>query len=122
MRETKFRTWDKVRHSFSYFTLQKLAKSEFDPTDWIDEAEWQEFTGLKDKNGKEIFEGDMIKTRCRETQEKEKIGKVEWLENMAGFEFNCNSSVMSSECMSYSQHIFEVIGNIYENPELLKSN
>ena len=68
-----------------------------------------QFTGLKDKDGKEIYEGDYIKVDTGVTR------RVEWREEFAGF-----MPFVIPEFASYAGSL-EVIGNIYENPELLKS-
>lgn len=76
-----------------------------------------QFTGLKDKNGKEIYEGDIC--NCREY---ECFGKVEWNNEEAGFYF----CVVMEGGGFEEEHLYdyvdelEVIGNIYENPELLE--
>ena len=69
-----------------------------------------QFTGLLDKNGKEIYEGDVIKTN-----EAGWIAKVVY--NRDGFFCIDNKGGFSTEC---DWEELEVIGNIYENPELLK--
>lgn len=67
-----------------------------------------QYTGLKDKNEKEIYEGDIIKTRNG-------IGVVIWLSEFDGYD------ITGWVCGFRNQNIpSEVIGNIYENPELIK--
>lgn len=67
-----------------------------------------QYTGLKDKNGKKIFEGDIVKSKYGVFK-----SKVEWNDSFCGFFPFCNNEtgIFADEC--------EVIGNIYENKELL---
>lgn len=65
-----------------------------------------QFTGLHDKNGKEVFEGDIFE-----------LGVVEWIDG--AFRFKNSNCYMVID--SHIAHNFEIIGNIFENTELLKT-
>jgi uncharacterized phage protein (TIGR01671 family) len=72
-----------------------------------------QFTGLKDRNGKGIYEGDIVEFYMGGTHDGER-NEVEFIEDSGYFfPFGCHDiSWEGSDCI--------VIGNIYENPELLK--
>lgn len=73
-----------------------------------------QYTGLKDRKGTDIFEGDIVNIIRADRN-----GKVEWRENDAAFEVvgDCLEASFLENLLGYD---VEVIGNIYENPELLK--
>jgi len=129
MREIKFRAWDIVDE-----VMREVLKIDFDlKVVWLlkyingekrayelefKDIELMQLTGLHDKNGKEIYEGDIVKLFIP-------VGKIyiciiSWDKFNTGF--MCNSIkndlflVASGELIRNG----EVIGNIYENPELLK--
>jgi uncharacterized phage protein (TIGR01671 family) len=77
-----------------------------------------QYTGLKDKNGVEVFLGDVVTVYCGVTDESNLIGEVV-------FEEYCYCICIKFDDKSYpcrmriDSYPLEVIGNIYENPELL---
>ena len=77
---------------------------------------WLQYTGLKDENGREIYESDIV--RCVNDH----VGAVEWEEHDCCF--NVDGYYNSSDdypTMAFGEgQPFEIIGNIHENPDLLK--
>lgn len=72
-------------------------------------------TGLKDKNGKLIFEGDIVDI----LPEVETTGIIKWSDDLARFVIVYEN--IQCDFDNYYGYELEVIGNIYENPELLES-
>ena len=116
MREIKFRAWD--------------GNQMLDPEDisqapeyrkWLGKFDYElmQYTGLKDKNGKEIYEGDIIDILLRFSDcESYEIALVEFIDGAFWFD----AKIFGYEDCNwhhYNDSDREVIGNIYENPELL---
>lgn len=82
----------------------------------IDELELMQSTGLKDKNGKEIFEGDIVDYKGRKAV-------IKWHGSYASFIYRfvdeLKERVSEWHPLFLAYYHFEVIGNIYENKELL---
>jgi len=105
-REIKFRAWNKPTKQMFYwgfftdiFDKGANDRRNFEPEHNI----WMQYTGLHDKNGKEIYRGDIVKYN---TPQREMISKIEFPKDWEWLSWNCSGT--------------EIIGNIMENPELLK--
>ncbi len=80
-----------------------------------------EYTGLTDRNGKRIFEGDILIYECDGEYDPDERYLVAWDNDEAAFRANYYNKGKYGhyECITPHQH-FEVIGNIHDNPELLE--
>ncbi|WP_269789102.1 YopX family protein [Streptococcus mitis] len=86
----------------------------------FDEIELMRSTGLQDKNGREIFEGDIL--ACKTDDEVINLN-IFWDEEHALFMFESkkyNEQEPLAELVEDNTYPFEIIGNIYENPDLLE--
>ncbi|NIQ92541.1 hypothetical protein GWN42_31275 [candidate division KSB1 bacterium] len=82
----------------------------------------EQYTGLEDKNGKEIYEGDIV-SWYNPYSKKTYIGYVKWDDEWAGFGLFLGSSKYCEESDWYKIiESVEIIGNIHENPELLEDD
>ena len=99
-REIKFRAWDKRFKKMDYASPMAILNIE------DNDHEIMQYTGLKDKNGKEIYEGDIVT---------DGVGKYKIIYDLklAGYQPYC---IFRDDPENYC----EIIGNSYENPELLE--
>lgn len=121
-REIKFRAWHSVAKSMSPVALNLLgiasqgaqaAEEKIDYRELLKNLIWLQFTGLKDKNGVEIYEGDIF-----QDEEDNSCEFVEWDSEFGGWSTQSWYSVGEFAQMAES---LEIIGNIYENAELLNN-
>lgn len=130
-RDVKFKGWDSVNEVMlpvesinfreGYVSLNEGDNS---LTDTLEMIELIQYTGLKDKNGKEVYEGDIIESPLWEAEPYEIVFKDYAFKArdirkkiMYGSDLFFDIDDLLSGCVGET---FEVIGNIYENPELLR--
>lgn len=146
-REIKFRAWNtEVNHMAKVVTVQEMLAYCPEGEDCDSNLEWynenliiMQYTGLKDKNGKEIYEGDVVEYWYELSRNQGKVTEQTFegvvvfkdvkIEN--GYEPDSRHIGFVLECKNEPQHggdtwytdlsasNLEIIGNIYENPELL---
>lgn len=129
MREIKFRAWSKLlnkmlSHEDLNKALKNLTKIEYIAGIFLplnSDNEIMQYTGLNDKNGNEIYEGDILKgTTKGNSDEILAITYVKWDRGQFDLFTEMTSDSWEDALFNYMQFFdVEVIGNIYENPELL---
>jgi uncharacterized phage protein (TIGR01671 family) len=132
-REIKFRAWSEYENKM--YNLIGITPTEciiYEESDkmnapkelfrtGIDTLKIMQFIGLKDLQGHEIYEGDFLQTYRDEKHElKGDMKIVEWSDNIANCGC-CSQIIASGFDLEHDTDMVEIIGNIYENPELLKN-
>ena len=133
MTPLRFRAWDKKRKQLgevSFLANQELDKVRY----WFEDIEYDGYiptiiimqsTGLKDKNGKEIFEGDILKLETKNRKD-HPLHIVEWLDTKCKFLTRRNGEEHTERKYTslpkpHDTGTWEIIGNIYENEDLIPS-
>lgn len=132
MREIKFRAWnveEKKMYAveaidWSESTIVtchlydgKQTRKLYPNKEYGDDIEFMQYTGRKDKNEKEIYEGDILETEG-------KLGVVRWDEVESRFRvyFASTGHSIAYNYPISSFHNYKLVGNIYENPELVEES
>lgn len=113
MEQLRFRAWDKIQKRFLYMNIRKgfMGIEYTGEKPFSDLQEWQQFTGLRDSKGVDIFEGDILTDKI----------VVKWRADLASFaldKYGWMHDHYFGEGVDAEK--IEIIGNIYEHPELLK--
>lgn len=131
MREIKFKVWDKIHEEWvelgeDYFISYAGEKLEVIQgnecwTEVLKDVDIVQYTGLKDVTGKEIYEGDIIPYHL----DKSKVGVVTYGQNLGhiGFYVDWKTGIHRDillKTLAYWASNSTVVGNIYENSELLE--
>jgi len=125
MREIKFRAWLKEHKSMKDvmeidIDNQTIFYYWFGDHDGhfenFNKIDLMQYTGLEDKNNKEIYEGDIVKLRANHG-----IGVVKYYDEWGAFVVEyVKSKPLAVLGMHYYKEDIEILGNIYENPELME--
>ena len=132
MREIKFRVWDKNRKTFLdfYWAVDKLGRTfsildKYVYDEFTDEIELMQYTGLKDMNGVEIYEGDVVNVSWP-------LSKLKGINHAIGYS-EVKDGHPVSEAIDWYEDVsrliqthdnggqITVVGNCFENPELLEA-
>jgi uncharacterized phage protein (TIGR01671 family) len=121
-REIKFRVWDKVDKEWKPFANFDIVEWQMHDMNPVEEYDFQQWTGCYDKNRTPIYEGDIIHYKFNgDSYPKEAVDRIltcsyDEDEGMYSFD-DSDHSYYWAEIKRHSN----IIGNIYENPELLKA-
>lgn len=130
----KFRAWDKQTKKMLKLIMHVFIEDEWPEGEiesstvfeWPDVYHVMQYTGLRDKNGKEIFVGDILQ-RVDALNQRAEISIVKFISAGTVCVLNGKSEIISGFCcLGHGYHggeitsQIEIIGNVYENPELLK--
>lgn len=138
-RELKFRAWDGKRMIYFQDLMIGIDKRSNNPyvffqTDTfggevrLGKHEVMQYSGLTDKNGREIYEGDVVRffdtvikgnESCTNYDDEIVNGQIIWDDERCGWAITNRISIENEDFFEQLSDEAEIIGNIYENPELI---
>jgi len=120
MRELKFRAWDKEENGYinlfskypMYITFdgKAIKLEDYGCAEYEQDVIIEQFTGLSDKNGKEIFEGDVVKKQT-DNPISDGVYEIAWHNPSASFSLKREGGWLAADLTKT-----EIIGNIHSNP------
>jgi uncharacterized phage protein (TIGR01671 family) len=111
MRQFRFRVWNPDEESMMYFTLSNI----WFPDRYLiqHKIDVQQFTGLHDQTGKEIYEGDLLRFAYKDGG-KEFVGEVQYSEKFACFIVVIEKAFETFNDLADHASSFKIVGNIIE--------
>ena len=119
-KQITFRAWCVYRGKGSYITFDLKDAGTFDWGIFDKPPIFEQFTGLKDSKGREVYEGDIIQYKIPWNGETV-VRLVKYDKNFLSFVVGDVDGTFVQLCEVLDMEKIRVMGNIYENPELLES-